>query len=180
MKRGCRMDYEIDGHYYDDLEPVQMLEELKGFLREYAPQVHTCREDGYSYLEEGDFCLTIKNSSGRELYLDLNEEFTLSYAAWHGHYSPCKGEYEMLKRDLEQLLNSCSYAFSVFIHERWMGSAALGLPLSSKVEVKEQIHIFLRRDRAWLQQAKKEGVEARLVYWDETKNRTVSFAPGEY
>lgn len=53
MKRGCRMDYEIDGHYYDDLEPVQMLEELKGFLREYAPQVHTCREEAIRIWKKG-------------------------------------------------------------------------------------------------------------------------------
>ena len=50
----------------------------------------------------------------------------------------------------------------------------------TRAEVKAQIDWFLKEDKNQTQQAKTYGVEARIEYWDETKNQTVVFAPGEY
>ena len=50
----------------------------------------------------------------------------------------------------------------------------------TRAKVKQQIRRFLKVDKNWVRQAKTCGVEARMVYWDETKNQTIVFAPGEY
>ena len=65
-------------------------------------------------------------------------------------------------------------------HDHYWGYAD-----SNKFEIlkenvlKRQIERFLKAGKNWMHQAKTYGVEARIVYWDETKNQTVVFAPGE-
>lgn len=174
------MDTKFAAHYYDDVEPVEKLEELTELLKEYNPQIHTCKDEGYNYLEEDDVCITLKNQFGKEFYIDLNDEFTISYDVWHCHYSPYQGEYEMLKEELKLLLTNTGYIFSVFIQDQWMGSMTLEEPLTSKTQVKKQIQQFLKRDKQWIRQAKAKGVEARMVYWDESNNMIVTFVPTEY
>lgn len=105
------MGDQMDEHYYDEIKPVEKLSDLTEFLKEYYPQVHTCKDEGYEYLEEGDFCITLKNQSGKELYIDIDDEFTLIYDVWHGHYGACLGEYEDLKFLLQQLLDNKIYIF---------------------------------------------------------------------
>lgn len=50
----------------------------------------------------------------------------------------------------------------------------------TRTEVKRQIRNFLKADESWVRQAKEVGVEARIVYWDETKNRIEAFTSDEY
>ena len=65
------------------------------------------------------------------------------------------------------------------MQDRWIGTMLGDKPLT-RAETKQQIGPFLKEDKNWVRQAKTYGVEARMAYWDETKNQTIVFAPDEY
>lgn len=161
--------------YDDDIDPAEVLAELTELLKAYNPEIHTGKDSDYDYLGDGEFCIILKNQTGNELFIDLTDEFTVSFDYWHSHYF----DYESLKRCVFQLLNNERCVFIVFIGERWMGSGTSEKPFETKAEVKEEMKDFLYRDES-VQEARDNGVEARIVYWDESKNRTIRFAPGEY
>lgn len=148
--------------------------ELLDFLANYHPQCSDC--------PDGDAtCITLKNATGKELRIIFEDEITVTYDCWHDHYwvYADSDEFEILKKNVCQLLQNELYIFSVFLQDRWIGTMLWDGPLT-RAEVKRQIGGFLKADKNWVRQAKTYGVEARIVYWEETKNQTVVFAPGEY
>ena len=158
----------------DDIETQEKLTELLNFLADYHPKYST-GPDGSKP------CIALKNATGKELRIFLEDEFTAVYDAWHDHYwvYADQNEFETLKQNVWQLLHNELYVFSVFLEERWIGTMLLNEPLT-RTDVRRQIKNFLKADKNWGRQAKKVGAEARIVYWDETKNRTEAFTPNEY
>lgn len=161
--------------YDGDINPAEVLAELTELLKAYNPEIHTGQDAGCDYLGDDEFRMILKNQTGNELLIDLTDEFTVAYDYWHGHYF----DYGGVKRCVFQLLNNERCVFIVFIEDRWMGSGTSVKPFATKAEVKEEMRDFLDRDEL-AQEAREKGVEARIVYWDESKNRTIRFAPGEY
>lgn len=65
-------------------------EELCDLLSGYSYEIHQKDEGEYHYLEEDDICITVQNTDGSKvMYLDLEEEFTLSFGAFHEHFFLC-------------------------------------------------------------------------------------------
>ena len=158
----------------DEIETQEKLTELLDFLADYHPQYFDCPDGHEPYI-------TLKNAAGKELRIIFEDEITVIYDCWHDHYwiYADSNEFEILKENVLQLLQNELYIFSVFLQDRWIGTMLWDEPLT-RAKVKQQIGRFLKVDKNWLHQAKTCGVEARMVYWDETKNQTVVFAPGEY
>ena len=147
-------------------EEKDLLAELLGLLADYQPQC-----------SGGDApCITLKNSAKKELHIVLDNEFTVFYDVWHKHY--CQDEFETLLQDVRRILHNERYIISIFLQDNWIGTILWDEPLTR--EVKTQIDWFLKEDKNQTQQAKTYDVEARIEYWDETKNQAVVFASGEY
>lgn len=159
------------------LFPSEKLKELKEILKDYEATVHTCgdEDEEYSYLKEGCYCITLKNASGYELFIDWDGEFTLTYDAWHAHYSHCASEYKSMLEDLTYILNGVYCAFSIFCNGQWRGSSLLENTVTSKDEARQHIKSYY--DKKFIAQMKADGVEAHYVGWNESN--IIKFEPGE-
>lgn len=148
-------------------EEKDLLAELLEFAADYHPQCSSGDEP----------CITLKNTAGKELHIFFEDEITVFYDVWHKHYR--QDEFETLRQDVQRILHNERYVISVFLQDRWIGAMLWDKPLT-RAEIRRQIGSFLKEEKNWVQQAKTHGVEARMVYWDETKNRTIFFASDEY
>lgn len=79
----------------DDIEIQEKLAELLDFLSDYNPKYSTC-PDG------SEACITLKNATGKELRIFLEDEFTVAYDIWHDHYwvYADQNEFETLKQNV--------------------------------------------------------------------------------
>lgn len=164
-----------------EIDPIEKLEELKEFLKDYDVTVHTFgnEKEEYSYLDEEDYCITVKNSSDDELFIDWNGEFTLTYDAWHAHFSLCQYDYEEMLEYLTGILQNNLCSFSVFSNGEWLGSAMLENPvISDKVKVRK--HIKSSYSKEFISKIRQNGAEIRYVYWDEQFTKIVKFEPDEF
>lgn len=161
-----------------EINPPEKLEEIKFILKDCDYKVYTAKDEGYNYLAEGCFCITAKSPSGVKLYVDLEEEITLTYDAWHGHYSPQEGEYREMLEDLTGILNNRLCAFSIFIDGKWRGSQLLQDSVKSKEEAMRYMNSFFHKK--FISQMKQNGAEVRCVYWDDRLTNIIKFAPNEF
>lgn len=78
----------------DYFETLEKEDELIGLLSEYNIVVHEKDDENYNYLEEESKCITILNAKNEEdVYIDLEDEFTLSMNGYHAHYQPYEEDY---------------------------------------------------------------------------------------
>ena len=161
----------------NEINPYEKLEELKEILKDYNVTVHTCGDENeeYSYLEEGSYCVTANNSSGDELFIDWDGEFTLTYDAWHAHFSGCKAEYKEMLECLADILNGKYWVCSIYCNGQWKGSSLLENAVKSKEESHQHIKSYY--DKKFIAQMKSDGVEVRYVCWNESN--IIKFEPGE-
>lgn len=67
----------------DFIDACDVLQELCGLLSGYRYELHYHDNGEYEYLNETGVCITIFNPySENKMYIDLQEEFTLSYGAY--------------------------------------------------------------------------------------------------
>lgn len=163
---------------YDDINPVDKLQEIQTFLTGYEIQVFTNKDKEYEYLEDGQYCITLKNANGNPLYIDLTDEFTLTYQDWHSHYGSFYGsdkeEYKYMLNDLRGLLNNTSYIFSIYSTNRWECSELIDYELTSIPDIKRKIE---SRGKELIHRIKQDGAEVRLSFWDEVKNKVIYLEP---
>lgn len=162
----------------EEIEPSGKLDELVKLLYKYNAKVYTNKDADYDYLEDGCSCITLKNQSDKELYIDLEEEFTLSYDAWHAHYFPDVCEYNAMLHDLNGLLNCTCCAFVVSSKNKWMCSVLLTVPPKTKDDAKKQIRKVLY-EKGFIKKMQRQGAEAQCIFWNEKLNYKFTIAPNE-
>lgn len=154
----------------ENLIPADLLEELCRLFPEGSIEIHWAGEadEEYHYLREGEICLTAKSPGGEKLFLDLTDEFTLSFGAFHAHYAPDVSEYREMLADLRQILENkvCSGALYWFSggEKKWLGSTLVSRQELSR-PVKEVIS-FVLRQKEFRQKLREHGGEARFSFWD--------------
>lgn len=83
----------------------------------------------------------INSYTGQKMYIDLEEEFTVTFDAYHAHYGPDSYEYELLVQFIKQLLNNelCVVALYCQKDREWLGSTTCsreqiqGMPIKRRV-----------------------------------------------
>lgn len=159
-------------NYSDDVNPADKLQEIQTILTGHVFRVFTNKDKEYEYLEEGCYCITLENVKGNPLYIDLTDEFTLTYRDWHCHYDPDQSEYEYMLKDLKGLLNNTSYVFSIYSKNRWIGSMLLDYELASTYDIKKQVKSWVKASEL-IRQIRQDGAEVRFFFWDEDRNKVI-------
>lgn len=173
------MSENLQDDYYEEIYPPEKLEELKVLFKDCEYKVYTCKDEGYDYLQDGYCCIASKNPSGKELYVDLEDEFSIFFDSWHSHYSSCKGEYKLFTEDLKGILNSTLYAFSIFSGGNWLASQLLQCPvISDKYIALRYINSYFYKDV--ISKIKQNGAEVHCVFWNDEFSNVIKFLPKEF
>lgn len=88
------------------LYPLKMTDKILSFIEEYHPQIVGWEED---FAE-----IKLVNTSGEELWIQIDEEISLFFGDWHTHYVAFPEAYPYFIDDLSGILSSrkctvCSY-----------------------------------------------------------------------
>ena len=160
-------------------DPVYKLYALKEFLKDYPFEVHTNKDEGYDYLDDISYCITLKNADGYELFIDLEGEFTLTYEGWHTHYLVDNYNYECLKEDITSILNNSWGAVIFYVDGKWFGSTTTSFPITTKEQAEEKVQEMFGDTDEFMEKIRQEGVEVVCKFWDTSLNSTVRLAPKE-
>ena len=164
----------------DDIDPIYKLYCMKAFLKDYAYEVHTNADDGYDYLDDVSYCLTLKNADGEELFIDLEGEFTLSYGGWHTHYFASNSEFECLKEDIISILANKLGAVTLLVDGKWFGSSTTPSPITNKEQAIEKVRDVIDNTREFVRKVHRKGVEVSCKFWDRKLDSVVVLAPEEF
>lgn len=164
----------------DDIDPVYKLYSLRAFLKDYPYEVHTNADEGYDYLDDVSYCITLRNADGDELFIDLEGEFTLSYGGWHTHYFASNSEFECLKEDIISLLTNKMGAVTLQVNGKWFGSSTTSSPITNKEQAIEKVRDVIDNKREFIRKMHRKGVEVSCKFWDRKLDSMVVLAPEEF
>lgn len=163
----------------DSFEPVSKLKEVEKLLDGFEYSVHAMTDEGYDYLEdESHRCILLKNKAGEELFIDFEDEFTLSFRQWHTHYFAENYDYKRMIRDMEAILHNNAHTVIIYCKDEWMGSILIHGKIKSKEAVIKEITDLLREPE-FLQKLNRNGAEVYFQFWNSDFNRELSLLPGE-
>ncbi len=156
-----------------EINPIDKKQEICSLLQELNCQyeIHNSNSDKeYEYLNEGDVCITISNSSCEyPIYIDLEDdgEFTLSYYMWHEHYYSEEWDYNRLREDLCGILKNSKCVITVSSSKRWLYSALSETKIDKSCNFDNDIKKLPPQFQDEIKEFK--GV-IQLFYWDAKDN----------
>ena len=153
-------------------------EELCELLNGCSYEIHQKDDGEYHYLKDGDICITVRNSDENKenLYLDLDEEFTLTFGAFHSHYECSQYGYEELVTDLKGIMESKIGVASIYHHYdgklNWLGSRMISVEEAESQTVKQIFqHTYHTKD--FRKDLEQYGGEAHYEFWDSRYDQTI-------
>ena len=164
--------------YYDEIESTAAKkDELLELLKIYTVTCHTCEEDEFDYLENGDLVLIVTNPlGGEELQIELGAEFSLFFELWHLHYSAYEADYERMKKDIAAITGGKAGAMTFFADGKWVGSTLCPEIPAADTKGTDLIEKYWAWDSTSGAAKNKEklltlGGEIRFTGWDPARNR---------
>lgn len=153
-------------------------EELCKLLKGYSYEIHQKDEGEYHYLKNSDICITVLNADEKKekLYLDLDEEFTLTFGAFHNHYECSQYGYDELAADLKGILESKIGIATIYHHcvekSNWLGSCMISVEDTESQSVKQIFqHTFHTKD--FRKKLEQYGGEVYYEFWDSRYDKTI-------
>jgi len=163
-----------------EINPVDKLDEILSRLGTYDFEVHKSGEhnEEYKYLENGCVCITILNPyQDNKLFIDLDDEFTLTYCQCHCHYFADIDNYMRLMEDIYAILknDSCSSSLYCGNQKEWLGSSFIQ---KSEIEqpVEKNFHFVLKISE-FKKKLNAQGGKAEYLFWNPVDDRTVNILP---
>lgn len=163
----------------DNITPVFKQFSLEAFLKDYDYEVHSNADEEYDYLDENSLCITLKNSEGRELHVDLEGDFTLSFGGWHRHYLTTNEEYDSLKEYINSILTNQVAAIVMRVEGEWTASSLTYSPITNKEQAIKKVYDIFGGTKEFLKQIYNKGVEVYCTYWDSAFDSSIILAPKE-
>ena len=157
-----------------DVMTYDYKEEILEKLRDYHPVVHTKEEDGYDWLDSNHCSIEIQNQNGKSLFIDLEDEFTITYGDWHCHYMyEDRDDYEEVMEVLDDILHNRQCTLIIYSNGKWFGSGSSHHKENyTKEDAVQFINSFFPKKeyKEFFQDFQKYGVTIKICYWDEDKN----------
>lgn len=145
--------------------PYEYKDEMVKKLKEYNPIIHKNKDN------IDDACtLEIKNKNNHSLFIDLEDEFIISYGPWHDHYTyEDKDDYDMVIEKVLNILNNKDCTLIFYSNNRLFGS---GSSLNKDKYTEEEVIDFLKSffPNNYPDFLKEYGAKIEVNYWDEDKN----------
>lgn len=157
---------------------LDRIEELCELLQGYTYEIHKKDDGEYHYLKDNNICITVLNSDENKdrLYLDLDEEFTLTFGTFHNHYECSQYGYEELVVDLIGILQSKIGVASIYHHYggklNWLGSCMISVEDVERLTVK-QIFQDIYHIKDFRNDLAQYGGEACYEFWNPSYDKTV-------
>ena len=98
----------------NEIAPMEMLDDILQKLKAYHPEIETNQEDYIS--------VRLVNDAGKELFIDLDEEFTIFWGDWHNHYYDYYegvDGYQLFLSDLFDILENRKFTVCVYFENEW-------------------------------------------------------------
>lgn len=152
-------------------------EELCQLLKDFPYEIHRKDNAEYRYLEEDGICITAKNADkSKVLYLDLDEEFTLTFGSFHSHYDCSQNGYDELVDDLIGILENKIGVALIYHHYKeklnWLGSRMICIEEVENSTIKQIFHyVFQTRD--FRNNLDQYGGEVLYEFWDSCYDKRV-------
>lgn len=153
---------------YEDMNPIDKIDDLCQLLTGIEYEIHRHDEGEYSYLTEDFVCITVINPyTGQKLYIDLEEEFTITFDAYHEHYAPVPCEYELLIQFIKQTLNNeiCMATLYCGKDRKWLGSTTYSREEIQSMSVK-QLFSYIYKVREFRKELNEKGGTAEFIFWN--------------
>ena len=121
--------------------------------------------DYYRQEDEGYISITAENGAGDVLYIDVTDEITFGFDAYHAHYYFDEDDYEEFKGDLTDLFSGNAYSMCCYAGDKWIYSTfQRGSP---------DREYLIKRDIDMGYYIKKYGsVKVVCKYWESGKSVT--------
>ena len=164
-----------------EFKPVDKLPELQFLLSETKFEFHRegDEDEEYQYLKKGDVCITVQNPyQSAPMFIDLNDEFTLTYGAYHDHYYPDLQGYEEMVSNMQGILKNeiCLAALYYGSEKRWLGST--GIAKSQLMRPVKEIFDFVWKQSEFRKNLKDYGGEAQFCFWNPVDDRIIKIPKG--
>lgn len=160
---------------YIEINPVDQVNELCNIFKGYHWEIHKAGDQDYEYLEADSLCITVLNPySDFKMYIDLDEEFTLSYHAFHSHYSPWLGEYNDMLKTLRGFLNNeiCSASLYHGESRKWLASACISREESLNSSVRETFS-FVYKTPEFKKKLDSGGGQVHYSFWNPVDDKVI-------
>lgn len=167
LRGDARMDED-----YEEIVPVDKMDDLCGLLTGMEYEIHRHDEEEYSYLKGDDVCITVINPyDKRKMYIDLEEEFTITFDAYHAHYEPDAFGYKLLVEFIEQLINNevCLASLYCGKDREWLGSTTYGRDEIQNPSIR-QLFAHIYKIREFKDRLDAGGGTAEFIFWDPQYN----------
>jgi hypothetical protein len=165
------------------IKPTEKLGDIKDFFDGYDTAVYTASDDGYDYLEDGEYSVEVDNPTGEDhLIIDIfHDEFELWYGDWSAMYQNTESSYRHMKTDIENFLAGRMYLAVVTDGDEWVCSITINRSDVDKGYLKKQVAEYLRSANvgAWIDRMKADGAEISCRWWDSSRDQTLKLKPGE-
>lgn len=162
---------------YDmEINPTEKLDELCALLADQQIEVHKApdADPEYAYLDEGCVCITVLNPySDSKMFIDLDDEFTLTYGAYHSHFFADTGEFEEMIKEMQGFLKNetCSASLYYGTDKKWLGSTVISKDDISKPF--KEVFSFVLKAKEFKSKLKSNGGEIQYIFWNPADNRTI-------
>lgn len=162
---------------YDmEIDPIEKLDELCALLANQQIEVHKApdADPEYHYLGEGCVCITVLNPySDSKIFIDLDDEFTLSYGAYHSHFFADTGQYEEMIKVIHGLLKNeiCSASIYYGTDKKWLGSTITQRDNVNKPF--KEIFSFVLKEKTFKRKLRLYGGEVQYTFWNPSDNRAI-------
>ena len=114
-------------------------EEVVNILKLYNPVVHTNAEEGYGWLCDGGYSITVEKNKKVILWVDLTDEITLGLGGFHEHLNLDLEGYEEFVKDLNDIVKSKTCSVCVTCNGKWIGSSYVEATNLSKERLIEEV-----------------------------------------
>lgn len=158
-----------------------MIEAILKAIKDFDFSIHEYGEslDEYSYLQENEMCITVKNTVGEDaIYIDIAaDELTLTLGAWHAHYDYSDEDYNELLEVLKDYLEGRMCVLEIYRYKagelNWFGSYSLTVEECPLKPTQKLLKQYVDK-RSWPINGK-----AVFRFFDEDKTITYEFSLGK-
>ena len=164
------------GGFYESVEVLDKKDDIMQVLSQYNPSLHDSNDDGYDWLEEDGYSISIARAGEEILTVDLEGEFSLYFEGWHTHYAAYKRDYETLLADIKRITSNEMAAVIISCNGKWMGSTTA---IASDINESYLINRVksLLNDKEFLSKMKQYGYIIECKFFDSEKNMEFKIAP---
>ena len=159
----------------DFIDACDVLQELCGLLSGYRYELHYHDNGEYEYLNETGVCITIFNPySENKMYIDLEEEFTLSYGAYHEHYYPNSTDYKEMVQTIKGILDNELCSATMYSGEplKWLGSTTITNADSRERSIKD-VFSFILKIKEFKIRLNTDGGEIYYNFWNPSDDKVI-------